>query len=84
MCMIILFGASWPVSLAKSWKSRTNKGKSLLFLMLIWVGYICGITGKLLTHNVNYVLIFYMINLCMVSADIILYFRNGRLAKRES
>ena len=81
--MIILFGASWPVSLAKSWKSRTNKGKSILFLCLIWLGYICGISGKMLTNNVNYVLVFYIINLCMVSADIVLYFRNRRIMKKE-
>jgi len=84
MCMIVLFGASWPVSLYKSWKSRTNKGKSILFLFLIWVGYVCGITGKLLTHNVNYVLVFYIINICMVSADIFFYFRNGRIMKTEA
>ena len=29
--MIICFGLSWPLSVYKSWKSRTAKGKSLQF-----------------------------------------------------
>ena len=28
--MILCFGLSWPISLRKSWISRTAKGKSLL------------------------------------------------------
>ena len=37
--MIILFGISWPLNLAKSIRSKTTKGKSLLFLILIDIGY---------------------------------------------
>ena len=33
--MIVSFGASWPLNVMKSWKSRTTKGKSLPFLLLI-------------------------------------------------
>ena len=29
--MILCFGISWPLSIYKSWKSRTAKGKSLTF-----------------------------------------------------
>lgn len=79
--MVICFGLSWPLSVYKSWKSRTAKGKSLLFEVFIWIGYICGITGKIITHNITYVFIFYIINIVMVSADIILYYRNCRLDK---
>ena len=79
--MVICFGLSWPLSVYKSWKSRTAKGKSLLFEVFIWIGYICGIAGKIITHNITYVFIFYIINLVMVSTDIVLYFRNCRLAQ---
>ena len=37
--MLILFGISWPFNLMKSIKTRSTKGKSLLFLVLIEVGY---------------------------------------------
>lgn len=78
--MVICFGLSWPISVYKSWKSRTAKGKSLLFEVFIWIGYVSAILGKVLTpNNITYVFIFYIINICMVSADIVLYFRNKRL-----
>ena len=46
--MIVCFGASWPFNVIRSYKARTAKGKSLAFLVLILVGYLAGITGKLL------------------------------------
>lgn len=79
--MVICFGLSWPISVYKAWKSRTAKGKSLLFEVFIWFGYISGIAGKIITGNITYVFIFYIINLVMVSADLCLYIRNSRLDK---
>ena len=77
--MIICFGLSWPLSVYKSFKTRSTAGKSIVFLMAIWIGYICGITSKFITHNINYVLIIYIFNLIVVSCDLILYFRNKAL-----
>jgi hypothetical protein len=82
--MVICFGISWPISVIKSWRSRTAKGKSLLFELLIWLGYVCGITGKIITNNIKYVFIFYVINLVMVSVDIALYMRNKSLDKNAA
>lgn len=79
--MIICFGLSWPLSVWKSWRSRTTKGKSLLFEIFILVGYLCGIAGKLITHNITYVLVFYILNIIMVGFDLALYCRNYRLDK---
>ena len=42
VAMLVLFGVSWPLSLVKSIRSKSTKGKSLLFLILIDCGYICG------------------------------------------
>ena len=36
--MILCFGLSWPISIRKSWVSRTAKGKSLFFECFIWIG----------------------------------------------
>lgn len=77
--MLICFGCSWPISVMKSYKSRTAKGKSVMFTYAIIVGYICGILSKITGGNINYVLILYIINLIMVSADVVLYYRNRRL-----
>ena len=51
--MIVCFGVSWPASIAKSYRARTTQGKSLLFLCLLALGYICGITAKLISHTYN-------------------------------
>lgn len=80
--MVVFFGVSWPVNVVKSYRSRTTKGKSLLFLLLIFVGYIFGITSKLLADSFKwYVLFFYILNFIMVGLDLILYFRNKKLDK---
>ena len=86
--MIVSFGASWPLNVMKSYKARTTKGKSLAFLLLIFFGYIAGITSKLVNEAYMasigqkwYVLFFYVLNLIMVGTDLLLYVRNYRLDK---
>ena len=90
LIMIVSFGASWPLNVVKSYKARTAKGKSLAFICLIIFGYVAGITGKLLNEaymsNFSrnwYVLFFYVLNLLMVCADLVLYFRNLRIDKKS-
>jgi len=79
--MLICFGISWPVSVYKSVTSKSTKGKSLVFMIAIIVGYIAGIMGKIIGGNCNYVLVLYMINLLFVSVDFALYFVNRHREK---
>ncbi len=82
--MVCLFGASWPLNVIKSYRTRSAKGKSLAFLLFIFVGYLFGIAAKLLAPAFKwYVLMFYVINTVMVATDIILYFRNVRLDRQR-
>ncbi len=78
--MLVCFGFSWPVSVYRSYTSRSTRGKSLLFLCLIEFGYICGLIGKIL-FSPSYVIAVYIINALFVAADIALYFRNKRYEK---
>ena len=85
--MIILFGISWPFNLAKSIRSKTRKGKSLLFLVLIDVGYIAGLTSKILSETFVWstdwwIFVIYFINFILVSADLLVYFINRSREKR--
>ena len=83
--MVVCFGISWPMSVIKSYRARTAKGKSLFFLIMIFVGYICGIAAKLLAPTFKwYVMFFYVLNLIMVGTDLLLYFRNRRLDREKS
>lgn len=86
--MIVSFGISWPLNVLKSYKARTTKGKSLAFLLLIFFGYIAGISSKLVNEAYMaqigekwYVLFFYVLNFIMVGADLLMYVRNKRLDK---
>ena len=86
--MILCFGASWPFNVVKSWKSKTTKGKSLVFLVLILVGYVFGIISKFLNEGYMaeigskwLVIASYFFNFTMVSIDFVLYFRNRHYDK---
>lgn len=84
VAMIVAFGFSWPMNVIKSYKVRTTKGKSLMFLLLIFFGYICGIVGKLMSPTFKwYVLFFYVLNFTMVGLDLLLYVRNYRIDKKS-
>lgn len=75
IAMMICFGCSWPNNIKTTLKNRSAKGKSLAFLLLIDVGYLCGIFGKLFSGNVVwYIFAMYILNFSMVTTDIILYF----------
>lgn len=89
--MIVSFGISWPFNVVKSYKARTTKGKSLGFLCLVLLGYIAGISSKLLNESYMmsfsskwYVLFFYTLNFFMVFADLCVYIRNYRLDKKDN
>lgn len=80
MLMLICFGAAWPLNIYKSIKSKSTKGKSLLFLFVINIGYICGMIHKLV-YSFDGVIFLYALNFIMVSVDIGFYFRNRRIEK---
>ncbi|MBZ9685862.1 hypothetical protein G9F72_005835 [Clostridium estertheticum] len=75
--MLICFGLAWPANIYKSIKSRSTKGKSSTFLIIVIVGYIFGIIHKIL-YSRDIILILYIINLLMVLVDLILYYRNKK------
>jgi len=84
--MLVCFGAAWPSSIYKSYTSRTAKGKSIAFLIIVLIGYGEGMLHKLY-FNLDWVIVLYLINALMITADIILYFRNtslDRLADEQS
>ena len=45
---------------------------------------ITGICAKLISGNINYVLIAYVLNLVMVSLNLVVYFRNVALDKKRA
>jgi hypothetical protein len=78
--MLVCFGAAWPAAVYKSWKSRTNAGKSVVFLYIVAIGYICGVIHKLL-YSRDPVIVLYALNALLVSTDLALYYRNRLLMR---
>ena len=77
--MLICFAVAWPASIYKSWVSRTRKGKSLAFMLVIILGYILGMI-KVARHNIlGFMMLPYSINTLLVICDLVLYYRNYRL-----
>jgi len=78
--MLLCFGFAWPFSIYKSYKSRTNSGKSVIFLYIVLAGYAAGVMHKIF-YNFDLVIILYAVNGFMVFVDILLYYRNKRLSR---
>ena len=82
--MLLCFGFSWPMNLIKAYNAKTAKGTSLPFILLIIIGYVAGITAKIVTGQTNYVLAAYVLNLAIVLLNLVIYFRNSTLDKKNA
>jgi hypothetical protein len=80
--MLCCFGFSWPFSIVKSIRSKSTKGKSLMFMLLILLGYVFGIIHKVL-YNFNWVIWAYVALMSLVCVDLVLYLLNRRREKNE-
>ena len=82
--MHVCFGISWPLNVIKAYRARTAKGTSLPFILMIMVGYVAGITAKVISGQTNYVLAAYILNLAIVSLNMVIYFRNVTLDHKQN
>ena len=78
--MLCCFCFSWPFSIVKSYRSRSTRGKSLPFMLLIMAGYAFGIVHKIV-NGFDWVTWAWMAGLALVSTDALLYWRNRRIEK---
>ncbi|MBN1914791.1 MAG: hypothetical protein JW769_02750 [Parachlamydiales bacterium] len=81
--MLVCFGAAWPFSVYTSWKSQSNQGKNVVFLYIIFLGYLSGITHKILIQY-DFVIYLYYLNAVLVIWDIVLFHRNARIKKTRN
>ena len=79
--MLLCFGAAWPFSIYKSYTSRKNAGKSVIFLLIVLVGYAAGVLHKIF-HSLDFVIYLYILNGAMVIADIGIYYRNWLMTNK--
>ena len=86
--MLICFGISWPVSIHKTWRTRSVDGKSRLFLTFVFMGYMVGVLAKLLRAHLlgvypEWVTSLYAFNGSLVLVDIVLHRRITREGTQE-
>jgi len=81
--MLVCFGISWPFSIYKSYRTKNVTGKSIIFLWLIFIGYVCGFLNKLI-YDFNPVIIFYVFNGILVFIDIVFYYIYNRKPQHTS
>ena len=87
--MLICFGFAWPISIYKSVVSKRTAGKSLLFLVVLQIGYVAGVLFKLTEYRNNLKinpdaaisinLYLYILNFIMITIDELLFLRNRRI-----
>jgi hypothetical protein len=91
--MLVCFGFAWPVSIYKSFVSKKTAGKSLLFLIVLQIGYVAGVLFKLTEYwaniktnpgeKISINLYLYVLNFIMISIDELIFVRNLRIEKRK-
>ena len=74
--MLVCFAASWPFNLLKAYRARTNVGTSLIFMLVIIAGYLCGLINKFVSDDISYVVFFYVFDLLLVFIGVLIYARN--------
>ena len=78
--MLLCFGMAWPFSIYKSWKTKENGSKSLIFLTALLLGYLSGIIHKI-QYNFDCVIFLYILNAVMVFIEIIFFIQNKKRFK---
>ena len=84
--MLICFGVSWPSAIVKTLRVKDPKGKSFVFLSLVVLGYVFGTVGKIVKGDclTDWVFYVYLLDLVMVSTDLILsaYYRMRKKSEK--
>lgn len=71
--MLVCFGVSWPVSIAKALRTKVVAGKSPLFMTIVCLGYLSGVVHKAL-YSFDWIIALYGVNFVLVAVDLSLYF----------
>jgi hypothetical protein len=77
--MLLCFGFSWPFSIYRTWKAKKAEGKSLVFLVIVLIGYSVGMAAKFVKAAggaaLERVTVFYAINTVLVAIDLCICLR---------
>ncbi len=76
--MLFAFGFSWPFAIARTYRVKRVDGKSPAFMVIVLVGYLCGIAAHLVEGTKLWLCWIYLLDMALVSTDLALYCRYRR------
>ena len=72
--MLFAFGFSWPFAILKTYRAKRVDGKSPIFMIIVIIGYLCGILAHVVEGTKLWLCFIYVIDILLVSTDLSLYF----------
>ena len=85
--MLVCFGVAWPVDIYKTIRTRQVAGKSIGFMLIVLLGYVCGMAAKFyraaLGEPPETVTWLYALNAVLVAVDILVYLHFRRRVSGE-
>ena len=76
--MLFAFGFSWPFAIVRTYRAKRVDGKSPAFMIIVLIGYLCGIAAHLVEGTKLWLCWVYLLDMALVSTDLVLYFRYRR------
>ena len=76
--MLFAFGFSWPFAIWRTWKAKRVDVKSPYFMVIVLLGYACGIGSHLVEGTKLWLCYVYLADMALVSTDLALYFYYSR------
>ena len=72
--MLFAFGFSWPFAIVRTYRAKRVDGKSPAFMIIVLVGYACGIAAHLVEGTKLWLCWIYLVDMALVSTDLTLHF----------
>ena len=71
--MLLCFAVSWPFNIRATLRAKTVRYKSIMFEVIIEIGYVFGMLNKVVNDMVDYVFLFYVLDFMLVLTDLSIY-----------
>jgi len=82
--MLFAFGFSWPFAIWRTYKAKRVDGKSPYFMVIVIIGYLCGIAAHVVEGTKLWLCAVYLADIALVSTDLTLYFVYSRRARADA
>lgn len=73
LAMLVIFGSSWPFAIHRTYTAKRVDGKSPHFMVLVILGYLCGILSHLVVSRGVWICWVYLLDIALVMTDLSLY-----------